>query len=158
MVSLSPLILAVAIAQSAPAPAANFSGTWILDAARSHAVRAGGAIERGPIAITQNEAALTIVPLSGETETVTSVMADPKTEQRLPAEASKSYWDGSALVTERWRELNGMTVGIKKMRTLAASGSEMIVDTTVTYHHGYTPGVEGSPQAFSRDIYVRTKR
>jgi len=158
MTPLASLIFAAALGQASPAPGVDFSGTWILDPARSYAVKTRGSIERGPIKITQNDTMLQVSPLSGQTETVTSVMANVDRDTVRPEKGPTSYWEGSALVTEHVVNINDLAVTVKKRRTLAANGSEMVVDTTTLYHHGYTPGKEKVPQGNSRDVYVRTSR
>ncbi len=147
------MILAAVVAQATPASPVDFSGIWTLDPARSEAVKRGGRIERGPIVITQNDTILQVAPVSGQTEVVTSVVA-PDSEKTKPVEVPTSVWEGSTLVTTRDRTENNMAMTITQRRSLAQNGSEMIVDTAVTYHHGYKPG-EQTPKTLSRDVYVR---
>jgi len=157
MTPLASLIFAATLSQATPAPSVDFSGTWILDPARSYAVKANGSIYRGPIKITQNDTVLQVTPLSGQAQTVTSVIRNVESGPARPEKGPISHWEGSALVTEHVVNINDLAVTVKRRRTLAANGSEMVVDTTTLYHHGYSPGAE-KPQGNSRDVYVRTSR
>ena len=49
----------------------------------------------------------------------------------------KSHWDGSTLVVETVRDIQGQTVTTKETRRLSDDGSELLVETMLVVQHGY---------------------
>ena len=152
-----PALLAAALVQAAPAPAApaDFSGVWTLDPARSDMVRNNRRIDR-QLSISQDGSNFRVTPMAAPgVETVTAEIEGP-----TPADAgtlrSKAFWDGPAMVTQQDLQVNGMAVTIKRGHILTAPG-EMLVETQLMMHHGYKEG-EALPTGVARDVYVRSAR
>src|SRR3954470_21235261 len=118
----------------------DFSGTWTLDAAKSDPPpqgRGGGGGGGGTMTIKQ-----TATELSVQTEgrqgpqTMTYKLdgSESKNEQMGRGGAqtilSKAKWDGATLVIESSREIQGMSITTKEVRSLAPGGKEMKVETT----------------------------
>jgi hypothetical protein len=70
---------------------------------------------------------------------------------------SKAHWDGSNLVTETEREIQGSTVTTMDVQSLDPDGKEMTVNKTVAVQHGYE--FEGArTHGRGKDVFVRAKR
>lgn len=152
--SLFIIVLALALpiaawAQTKP----DFSGTWTLDPARSdpppqgRGGGGGGGMGGAPLTIKMTENELTITT-EGRQGPVTMTYKLDGTETRNqvmgrggPSEAkSKTKWDGSSLVTEETRTINGpngeVTITTRIVRRLDNNGTEMHVETTAQTPNG----------------------
>jgi hypothetical protein len=118
----------------------DFSGTWTLDQARSETPAfgrggrggRGGGAAAGPIVIKQTAAEITIGPATYKLDGSESV-----NQGRGGLEVtSKARWDGASLVIESSRDMRGMSITTKEVRTLGAGGTEMTVQTTATTPQG----------------------
>ena len=152
------LLLPLALhAQTVP----DFSGSWMMDLARSQSSQQGEAIKPVTFVITQ-------APTQVRIETVRANEKENVLYPLLKARASASpspnssgqpeaYWEGDQLVTETQRTVNGYTVTVKEARMLAPAGAEMTVETTVIVQHGYSmPGAKN--YGTSKDVFTRTTR
>jgi hypothetical protein len=76
-------------------------------------------------------------------------------EIKIPGGTAKTHWDGSMLVTEAVRDVQGQTVTTKETRRLSADGKEMLVETMLVVQHGYS--LRGTPNyGAGNDTFVRT--
>ena len=119
----------------------DFSGTWTLDASKSDAPmgRGGRGGPPGPITITQ--AADTLTQKRGE-QTLTYKLDGSESSNEVQGRGgvqtvkSKAHWEGSKLVIESTREIQGFELTTKEERTLSADGKEMTVQTTASTPQG----------------------
>jgi hypothetical protein len=138
-------------AQSKP----DFTGTWTVDPAKSDPVPAGRGAASGTLTIKQtgqevlfvNEGRqgpqLLMYRLDGSESTNQVVGRGGTTPLK-----SKAKWDGSSLVVETTRELNGISIATKEVRRLSNAGKEMEVETTIQ-----TPqGEQKRKTIFTKDI------
>jgi hypothetical protein len=142
-------------------PAQDFSGTWTMDPARSEVAQQGEKVKPVTFVITQSATQVRIETTRGvERENVLyPLMKARSTSAAPPASAAaghpEAYWDGPKLVTETQRPVNGYTVTVKEARTLAPTGREMTVETTVIVQHGYSmPGAKN--YGTSKDVFVKS--
>jgi hypothetical protein len=112
----------------------DLSGTWTLDAARSDAGRGGrggGGRGGGPVEIKQSADTITIGAASYKLDGSESV-----NEGRGGQAKSKAHWDGAKLVIETTRDIQGMSITSKEVRSLSADGKEMTVETNFSTPQG----------------------
>jgi len=77
-------------------------------------------------------------------------------EMKIPGGTAKTHWDGSMLVTEAVRDIQGQTVTTKETRRLNPDGNEMLVETMLVVQHGYS--LRGTPNyGTGKDIFVRSR-
>ena len=144
-------LLALADAQGKP----DFSGTWNMDLSRSQA-----AVQNEPsgpvtLVITQTLTELTVQTTRAGKTTQVDYKLDGS-ENRIPTGTARTHWDGTSLVTETVRDVNGATVTTRESRSLNSGGSEMVVETTLVVQHGYS--LRGTPNYGSgKDIYTRMR-
>ena len=127
----------------------NFSGTWTLDASKSDtplaAGRAGGGGRagrgglgalggggNGPVVITQTDTEIAI----GAVTYKLNGSSTPIGGGRGAAAQAKAAWDGSKLVIEVTRDVQGNTLTTKQVRSLDTTGKEMRVEITVNAPRG----------------------
>lgn len=143
MTSLLPAVVVAAVfTQAAPLPQSkpDFSGTWAMDRERSESPHQGETFEPPTFVIVQTESDVTIETRRGTASSrvrypIGSVSAADASGARA---GSRAYWDGSSLVTEGTRTVQGQTVSIRETRSLDASGAEMTLDTLLVVQHGYS--------------------
>jgi hypothetical protein len=117
----------------------DFSGTWTLDASRSDAPMGrggrggggGGGRGGGPIVISQTATDITIGMATYKLDGSESV-----NEGRGGQAKSKAHWDGAKLVIETSREMQGMAMTSKEVRSLSADGKDMTVETAFSTPQG----------------------
>ena len=124
----------------------DFSGTWTMDAAKSDpapAGRGGGGGGAASVTIKQTGTELTIQSEGRQgPQTMTYKLdgSESKNEQMGRGGAttvvSKAKWDGASLVIESSREIQGMSITTKEVRTLDSGGKEMKVQTTIQTPQG----------------------
>jgi hypothetical protein len=117
-------------AQSKP----DFSGTWTLDMAKSDPARGGGGgggRAAGPVEIKQTAAEITIGPATYKLDGSESI-----NEGRGGQAKSKASWDGSSLVIETTRDIQGMSITTHEVRKLDNGGKEMQVESTTQTPNG----------------------
>jgi hypothetical protein len=145
--------LAVAVSQSRP----DFSGAWSMDPVRSESTRQGEPVKPVRMVIAQGATDVRIETTRGDqTETIVYPLGSAHANATNPLQP-EAYWEGDTLVTQTQRQVQGYAVTVKEARTLAADGSEMIMETTVIVQHGYTmPGVKNYGTA--RDVFRKTNQ
>src|SRR3954468_15556406 len=119
----------------------DFSGTWTLDASKSDAPmgRGGRGGPPGPMTITQT--ADTLTQKRGE-QTLTYKLDGSESANEVQGRGgvqtvkAKAHWEGSKLVIESTREIQGFALTTKEERTLSADGKEMTVQTTASTPQG----------------------
>ena len=144
----------------------DFSGVWQMDPSRSES--AHQAVPIGPVTliIKQNPAELSIETrraqknkpaISSETLTFkldgseNSIVGN--TEAQIQA---KAHWDGTKLITETSRNIQGSTVTTMHVFSLDASGKELTIDKTLTVQHGYQ--FEGANNTGrGKDVFIKSR-
>jgi hypothetical protein len=145
---------AATLAQSTP----DFSGTWTMDATRSASAVQNEPIGPVTVVIAQSPAELRITTTQGQKTTVEVIRLDGA-ESKVPGGTAKARWEGSTLVVESVRDIQGASVTTKQARTLAAGGSEMTVDAVLEVQHGYTLNTKGTKNyGTGQDVYVRVRQ
>jgi hypothetical protein len=139
-------LLACAVAVILPVAAraqgkTDFSGTWTLDASKSDAPagRGGRGAAAGPMTIVQDAATLT--QKRGEQTLTYKLDGSESTNQMMGRGGamdvkSKAHWDGAKLVIETTRDMGGMAMTSKEVRSLSADGKEMTIETTASMPQG----------------------
>ena len=145
-VLLTAMVAAVVIpfaarAQSKP----DFSGTWTLDVAKSDPAPqgrgGGGGMGGGSVTIKQTgtELAVTSEGRQGP-QTMTYKLDGSESSNEVMGRGgaqtvkSKAKWDGSSLVIDTTRDIQGMTITTHEVRRL--DGKDMIVETTAQTPQG----------------------
>lgn len=156
------LFLAVSVdAQYRP----DFSGTWVLDPARSESSLVADGQRIVPVSITmqivQGESHVEIDTVrNGVRESrryAVQPMEPPRPVGTSGSAGTVMNWERDSLVTITPHQINGMAVTTTERRTLSADGRHMTVVTTLEVQHGYQgDGRNASPPA--RDVYVRQAR
>jgi hypothetical protein len=135
----------------------DFSGTWLMDTARSQSAQQGEPFKMVTFVITQSAGQIRIEATRGHDK---ENVLYPLTKARAFSTADvpgqpEAYWEGDQLITVTQRPVSGQTVTVKEAHTLGASG-EMTVETTVIVQHGYSmPGVK--TYGTSKDVFTRAK-
>jgi hypothetical protein len=124
----------------------DFSGTWTLDAAKSDPPpqgRGGGGGGAGTLTIKQTATELSIQSEGRQgPQTMTYKLdgSESKNEQMGRGGAqtivSKAKWDGSSLVIDTTREVQGMSITTHEVRRLDNGGKEMKVESTTQTPQG----------------------
>ena len=115
----------------------DFSGNWTLDAARSDApmgrggAGGGGRGPGGPVVIKQTATEIVIGPATYKLDGSASV-----NEGRGGQVTSKAKWDGAKLVIESTRDIQGMSIATKEVRSLSADGKDMTVEIAISTPQG----------------------
>jgi hypothetical protein len=150
-------------AQSRP----DFTGTWQLDPARSESAAQGIPVGRVTLVIKQGDSDISV-----ETRRFRDDKPEPAVETLLyrldgsevttlrtpdgPPVRTRAHWDGSKLVMETGRTINGAAVTITHALSLDAGGKLLNIDKTLAVQHGYQ-GKGGRNTGSGRDVYVRVK-
>lgn len=124
----------------------DFSGTWTLDTAKSDPApqgRGGGGGGAATLTIKQTATELSIQSEGRQgPQTMTYKLdgSDSKNEQMGRGGAttivSKAKWDGSSLVIDTTREIQGMSITTHEVRKLDNGGKEMHVESTTQTPNG----------------------
>lgn len=137
----------------------QFSGTWVLDLTRSDSAVSSNLPDPVLVEIAQSDRDLTIVTTQGSQQhrVVHGFVATPTAPYSIDGAASRAYWNGSKLITEGTRVVQGQTVATRETRTLSPDGVEMTVEVVVIVQHGYaTRG--GRNYGMGRDVYTRVRQ
>ena len=125
----------------------DFSGVWQMDLSRSDS--AHQAVPIGPVTliIKQTAAELSIETrraqkdksaISSETLTFKLDGSENTIVGNFGVQIeAKAHWDGTKLITETTRNIQGSTVTTMHVFSLDASGKELTIDKTLTVQHGY---------------------
>src|SRR5215471_20195227 len=125
-------------AQSKP----DFSGTWTMDAAKSDPApqgRGGGGGGTQTVKQTATELSVQTEGRQGPQTMVYKLDGSPSTNKVMGRGGeqevkSTAKWDGSSLVIETTREIQGMSITSKEVRKM--DGASMVVETSVTTPQG----------------------
>jgi hypothetical protein len=113
----------------------DFSGTWTRDVAKSDPAPQGrgGRSSSHTIKQTATEIAVTIAGQGGPETSIYKLDGCESTNQTQSPEGPLivkgiAKWEGASLVIEPTREIRGMSITTKEVRTLDASGKEMTIE------------------------------
>jgi hypothetical protein len=146
----------------------DFSGTWMMDSARSESAHQDVPI--GPstlrIRVTDTELIMETTRSEGGKpaafhETLTLRLDGSDTTGASDTDATvtgKAHWDGAKLVVGTSREINGATVTTLYVHKLSANGLEMTIDKTLTVQHGYQGLLSARNMGHGVDVFVRGAR
>ena len=134
-VLLTAMVAAMVISFSARAQGRpDFSGTWTRDAAKSDPTPAGrGGSSGHTIKQTATEIAVTIAGRAGPETSIYKLDGTESTNQVQSPEGpltvkGTARWDGASLVIQTTREIRGMTIVTREVRTLDTTGKEMAIE------------------------------
>jgi hypothetical protein len=145
----------------------DFSGTWTMDPSRSESAHQDVPVGSSTMVIRLGDSGLTIETTRGEGgkpaafhETLNLKVGG--TETTTPGDSGtpvtgKARWEGTKLVVETARSVQGSTVTTLYVHTLSANGREMTVDKTLTIQHGYQ-GAGARTTGHGKDIFVRVAK
>ena len=150
VVFLATLLPLTTSAQTKP----DFSGTWKMDPARSESAAQKEPIGPVTVVISQTSSELKIETTKAEGSSEVLYKLDGS-EVKIPGGTAKTYWNGTALVTEVERYVQGQAVSTKETRTLASNGNEMLVDIVLVVQHGYSATTTN--YGTGKDIYVKSR-
>jgi hypothetical protein len=138
-----------------------FVGTWKMDPARSESGHREVPIDAITLVIRLKGDALTMETTRRDGgkndyhEKLTFKDDGSETVQKGNAGitvTSKSHWDGSSLVLETSRQMNGSMVGTVYVHTLSPDGKEMTMDKTLNVEHVHIADTAGH----GADTFIRT--
>ena len=155
-VSVAVLLLVLEVPSVAGAQTrTNFSGTWSMDLSRSDSAIQAEPIGPTTVTIEQTPTELRMtIARDGKTALVTYRLDGAPTA--IPGGTATSHWNGSSLVTETMRTINGQTVTMNEVRRLNAAGDEMQVESVLVVQHGYT--LKGSQNyGAGKDVFTRAR-
>jgi hypothetical protein len=129
----------------------DFSGTWTRVADKNDPAAQGGSSSH-TIRQTATEIAVTIAGRGGPGTSIYKLDGSTGTNQSQSPEgpltvAGTAKWDGASLVIETTREMRGMTITTREVRTLDTTGMEMTIDA-----------ITRSPQGEIKRTVVLVKR
>ena len=154
--STTVLIAALVLTLSARAQGKpDFTGTWTMDHTRSESAVQNDPIGPVTLVITQTPTEMRIETTRTQGSSTVTYKLDGS-EIKIPGGTAKSHWDGTMLVVEAVRDIQGQTVTTKETRQLSADGSEMLVETMLIVQHGYS--LRGTPNyGTGKDVFVRSR-
>jgi hypothetical protein len=133
----------------------DFSGTWAMDLSRSESAMQADPIGPTTVAIDQTPTELKMTTTRDGKSTAIVYRLDG-TPVAIPGGTATSRWNGSSLVTEIVRTIQGQTVTMNETRRLDAAGDELLVESILVVQHGYT--LRGSQNYGSgKDVFTRVK-
>ena len=117
----------------------DFSGTWTRVADKSVPAAQGGSGHT--IRQTATEIAVTIAGRGGPETSIYKLDGSESTNQTQSPEGpltvtGTATWDGASLVIETRREIRGMTITTREVRTLDTTGKEMTIEATTRSPQG----------------------
>jgi hypothetical protein len=117
----------------------DFSGTWTRGADKNDPAARGGG--NHTIKQTATEIAVTIGGRGGPETSIYKLDGSASTNQSQSPEgpltvAGTARWDGASLVIETTREIRGMTIATREVRTLDATGRDMTIEATTRSPQG----------------------
>jgi hypothetical protein len=133
----------------------DFSGTWSMDFGRSDSAKQNDPIGPTTVTIVQTASELNMtIARDGKQATLTYRLDGAPSA--IPGGNATSHWEGSSLVTETVRTINGQTVTMKEVRRLESGGGEMLVDSVLVVQHGYT--LKGTQSyGAGKDVFTRVR-
>ena len=167
---LSAIVLLLSLQASDP-EVSEFSGVWQMDPSRSES--AHQAVPIGPVTlvIKQNAAEVSIETRRGQrhkrgisSETLTYRLdgSENSTAGNSGVQIkAKAHWEGTKLITETERNVQGSTVTTVNVFSLDASGKELMVDKTLAVQHGYQfQGARNTGTAntgTAKDVFIKSR-
>ena len=155
---LTPAVLVAALALPSTAHAQgkpDFSGTWTMDPSRSESAVQNEPIGPVTLVISQSDGEFRIETTRTQGKSIVTYKLDGS-EIKIPGGTAKTHWDGSTLVTEAVRDVQGQTVTTKETRRLNGDGNEMLVETMLVVQHGYS--LRGTPNyGTGKDVYTKLR-
>jgi len=122
----------------------DFSGTWVMDPARSEAAAQGTPIGPVTVAIRQTPGEIRIeTTRSGRTEAVRYLPASASPTAGANELIGAFRWDGPKLITRLITDINKQAITVEEARTLNPAGREMTVEVMLVVEHGYQSGGTG---------------
>jgi hypothetical protein len=117
----------------------DFSGTWTRVPDKNEPVQRAGSSHA--IRQTATEIAVTIAGRNGPETSIYRLDGSASTNQTQSPEGpltvtGTAKWDGASLVIETTRDIQGMTITTREVRTLDATGMEMTIDATTRSPQG----------------------
>ncbi len=156
MKSIAFTVFAVVFAVSPPTRAQSrpdFSGTWSMDLSRSESAMQADPIGPTTLAIEQTATELKMTT-TRDGKSTTMVYRLDGTPTQIPGGTATSRWNGSSLVTEAVRTIQGQTVTTNETRRLSPAGNELLVESILVVQHGYT--IRGAQNyGAGRDVFTR---
>ena len=144
----------------------DLSGVWQMDASRSES--AHQAVPIGPVTLVIKQSAAQVSIETRRTQKgKPAVSSETLTFQLDGSEntifgsgggqiLAKAHWDGTKLVTETSRDIQGSTVTTMHVLSLDASGKELTIDKTLTVQHGYQfQGANNTGKG--KDVFIKSK-
>jgi hypothetical protein len=131
----------------------DFSGTWKMDPARSESAHQDVPIGPVELVIHQTANALTLETRRSEKEVLEFKLDGA--EAVNGSVTTKAHWNGTKLVLETVRDINGATITTMQTFQLVANGKEIIIDKTLTVQHGYQGLEAGTVTGKGRDVFTR---
>jgi hypothetical protein len=132
----------------------DFSGTWTMDRSRSESAMQADPIGPTTVVITQAPGGLQI-ETTRDGKTAAILYKLDGSPSPIPGGTATSRWEGSTLITETVRDIQGQTVTTKESRRLNEAG-EMLVDTVLVVQHGYT--LKGTQNyGAGKDVFTRVR-
>jgi len=134
----------------------DFSGTWKMDSTRSQSAVQNEPIGPVTVVIAQTPTEITIETQRAPKPSTLTYRLD-NSVNKLPDGTATTHWDGTTLVTDMVRTINGQTVTTRESRSLNADGTEMLVDTVLVVQHGYS--LKGTQNyGAGKDVYTRVRQ
>ena len=117
----------------------DFSGTWTRVADKNEPAARGGS--NHTIKQTATEIAVTVGGRGGPETSIYKLDGSTSSNQSQSPEgpltvAGTAKWEGASLVIETTREIRGMTIATREVRTLDATGKEMTIEATTRSPQG----------------------
>ena len=145
----------------------DFSGVWQMDPSRSESAHQATPIGSFTLVIKQAATELSIETrrsekpksaISSETLTFKLDGSENSIEGNYGVQIkAKAHWDGTKLITETERSIQGSTVTTTQVFSLDASRKEMTVDNTLTVQHGYqSQGANNTGRG--KDVFIKSRR
>jgi len=164
--ALSTTVLLFSLHATAQEPI-DFSGVWQMDPSRSESAHQATPIGSFTLVIKQAATELSIETrrsekpksvISSETLTFKLDGSENSVQGNYGVQIkAKAHWDGTKLITETERSIQGSTVTTTQVFSLDASRKEMTVDNTLTVQHGYqSQGANNTGRG--KDVCIKIRR
>ena len=124
-----------------------------MDPARSESAHQDAPIGPVTLVIHQTSGTLMLETHRSETEVLTFQLDG--TEAVNGGVTTKAHWNGTRLVLETVRDINGSTVTTMQIFQLVANSKEIIIDKTLTVQHGYQGVGSNTVTGKGRDMFTR---
>jgi hypothetical protein len=164
--ALSTTVLLFSLQAPAQAPI-DFSGVWQMDPSRSESAHQATPI--GPITLVIKQGATELSIETRRSERHKPAISSETLTFKLDGSENsivgsygvqikgKAHWDGTKLITETARNIQGSAVTIMQVFSLDASRKEMTVDNTLTVQHGYQ-SQSANNTGRGKDVFIKSRR